>query len=150
MSRVKRLQPVLQLAQGKADEAARALGYLNGKIAAEVAAQDQLKDYEKEYLGLMRGGSNPGRPMNVQAVMRYQSFIQRLDAAQIQQGEQIKLLEDQKAQVTQYWIETQARVKAISSVLESAAAEERLHANRQEQKLFDEFNSQHAARRINL
>ncbi len=148
MSREKRLQPVLKLAQGKVDEAARALGYLNSKIAAEQATQGQLKVYESEYLQLMRGGDEPGRKMDVHAVMRYQLFVQRLEAAQIQQSEQIKLLEEQKAQVTEHWIKTQARAKAISSVMEAARQDEAVMANRQEQKLFDEFNSQRASRRI--
>jgi len=148
VSREKRLQPVLKLAQGKVDEAARALGYLNSKIAAEQATQGQLKVYESEYLQLMRGGDEPGRKMDVHAVMRYQLFVQRLEAAQIQQNEQIKLLEEQKAQVTEHWIKTQARAKAISSVMEAARQDEAVMANRQEQKLFDEFNSQRASRRI--
>lgn len=148
MSREKRLQPVLKLAQGKVDEAARALGYLNSKIAAEQATQGQLKVYESEYLQLMRGGDEPGRKMDVHAVMRYQLFVQRLEAAQIEQNEQIKLLEEQKAQVTEHWIKTQARAKAISSVMEAARQDEAVMANRQEQKLFDEFNSQRASRRI--
>ncbi|GLR63918.1 flagellar export protein FliJ [Marinospirillum insulare] len=147
MSREKRLQPVLKLAQGKVDEAARALGYLNSKIAAEQATHGQLKNYETEYLQLMRGGDEPGRKMDVQAVMRYQLFVQRLEAAQIQQNEQIKLLEEQKAQVTEHWIKTQARAKAIGSVMEAARQEEAVIANRQEQKLFDEFNSLSASRR---
>jgi len=147
MSREKRLQPVLKLAEGKVEEAARALGYLNGKIAVEQATHGQLKNYEKEYLQLMRGGDQPGRKMDVQAVMRYQLFIQRLETAQIQQNEQIKLLEEQKAQVTEHWIKTQARAKVIGSVIEAARYEEAVIANRQEQKLFDEFNSQRASRR---
>lgn len=146
MSRAKRLQPVLQMAQNKADAAAKALGYLNSKIAAEVATQGQLHSYEKEYLQLMRGGDAPGRSMNVQAVMRYQLFIQRLEAAQVQQQEQIQLLESQKEQVTQHWISTQARVKAISSAMRTAEAEQQMYDNRQEQKMFDEFNSQKASR----
>ena len=147
MGREKRLQPVLKLAQGKVDEAARALGYLNGKIAAEQATRGQLKNYETEYLKLMGGGSEPGRKMDVHAVMRYQLFIQRLEVAQIQQNEQIKLLEQQKAQVTQHWIKTQARAKGIGSAIESARREDDVIANRQEQKLFDEFNSQRASRK---
>ncbi len=146
MSREKRLQPVLKMAQGKVDEAAKALGYLNSQIAAEQATKGQLKNYESEYLQLMRGGDAPGRRMDVQAVMRYQLFIQRLETAQIQQSEQIKLLEQQKAQVTQHWIKTQARAKAIDSVMEAARQEDSIIANRQEQKLFDEFNSQKASR----
>ncbi len=146
MSREKRLQPVLKLAQGKVDEAAKALGYLNSKIAEEQATHSQLKNYESEYLQLMRGGSEPNRRMDVQAVMRYQLFIQRLEAAQIQQNEQIKVLEEQKAQVTQHWIKTQARAKGIGSVIETARQEDAIIANRQEQKLFDEFNSQKASR----
>lgn len=146
MSRGKRLQPVLKLAQGKVEEAARALGYLNQKIAAEQATHSQLKNYESEYLQLMRGGDEPGRRMDIHAVMRYQLFIQRLEAAQIQQNEQIKLLEQQKEQVTKHWIKTQARAKGIGSVIESARKEDEIIANRQEQKLFDEFNSQKASR----
>lgn len=146
MSREKRLQPVLKLAEGKVEEAARALGYLNQRIAQEESTSAQLKSYEGEYLQLMRGGDAPGRAMNVQAVMRYQLFIQRLEAAQIQQNEQIHLLQQQKAQVTEHWIKTRARAKAVSSVMEAARAEAALIESRQEQKLFDELSSQRFGR----
>lgn len=147
MSREKRLQPVLKLAEGKVEEAARALGYLNQRIAQEESTCAQLKNYEGEYLQLMRGGDAPGRTMNVQAVMRYQLFIQRLETAQIQQNEQINLLQQQKAQVTEHWIKTRARAKAVSSVMEAARAEAELFESRQEQKLFDELSSQRFGRR---
>lgn len=147
MSRAKRLLPVLQMAQKKVDEAAQALGYLNQRIAQEEATKQQLKNYEGEYLELMRGGYQPNRSMNVQAVMGYQSFIQRLELAQIQQQEEINLLASQKYQVTQHWIKTRARAQAIESAIATAKQEESLLAARQEQKELDEFTSQSFVRR---
>lgn len=147
MSREKRLQPVLKLAQGKVDEAARALGYLNQKIEQEEATKGMLKNYEAEYLQLMRGGEQPGRRMDVQAVMRYQLFIQRLESAQIQQNEQITLLQQQKARVTEHWIQTRARAQAVESVMQAARREQEWLDARQEQKQADEFTSSRYARR---
>jgi|AntRauTorckE6833_2_1112554.scaffolds.fasta_scaffold01219_6 flagellar export protein FliJ len=141
MSRKKRLQPVLKLAEGKVDEASRALGYLNQKIEQEAQTKEQLKVYEKEYLQLMRGGDSPGRKMDIQAVLRYQSFIQRLELAQVQQDEQIELLQRQKAQVTEHWIKTRARAKGLESIIEAARKEEEILAARKEQKLADEYTS---------
>lgn len=146
MGREKRLEPVLKMAEGKVDEAARALGYLNQKIAQEEATCELLRNYEGEYLQLMRGGDQIGRRMDVQAVMRYQLFIQRLEAAQIQQHEQLYLLQQQKAQVTEHWIKTRARAQAVSSAMDSIRREEMVQANRQEQKLFDELNTARTAR----
>lgn len=147
MSRERRLQPVLKLAQGKVDEAARALGYLNQKIEQEEATKGMLKNYEAEYLQLMRGGEQPGRRMDVQAVMRYQLFIQRLESAQIQQNEQITLLQQQKARVTEHWIQTRARAQAVESVMQAARREQEWLDARQEQKQADEFTSSRYARR---
>ncbi|SFC17507.1 FliJ protein [Marinospirillum celere] len=146
MSRQKRLQPVLRLAEGKAEEASRALGYLNQKIEQEAQTKEQLKGYEKEYLQLMRCGDEPGRRMDIQAVLRYQAFVQRLEHAQIQQQEQIELLQRQKDQVTEHWIKTRARVKGLESIIESARREEEREAERKEQKLADEFTSTRYAR----
>ncbi|SFX22227.1 flagellar FliJ family protein [Marinospirillum alkaliphilum] len=146
MGREKRLEPVLKMAEAKVDEAARALGYLNQKIAQEEATRALLKNYEGEYLQLMRGGDQAGRRMDVQAVMRYQLFIQRLEAAQIQQNEQLHLLQQQKAQVTEHWIKTRARAQAVSSAMDSIRREEAVQSNRQEQKLFDELNTMRIAR----
>ncbi len=147
MSREQRLQPVLKLAQGKADEASRALGYLNQKIDQEAETKSQLKAYEQEYLQLMRGGDQPGRRMDIQAVLRYQSFIQRLEQAQIQQDEQIELLQRQKDQVTQHWVKTRAKVKGLESIIEAARQEERQLIEQREQKLADEFTSNRFAHR---
>lgn len=147
MSREKRLQPVLKLAQGKVDEAARALGYLNQKIEQEEATKGLLKNYEAEYLQLMRGGDQPGRRMDVQAVMRYQLFIQRLESAQIQQNEQITLLLQQKEKVTEHWIKTRARAQAVSSVMDAARKEQEWLDARQEQKQADEYTASRYARR---
>lgn len=147
MSREKRLQPVLKLAQGKVDEAARALGYLNQKIEQEQATKGLLKNYESEYLQLMRGGDQPGRRMDVQAVMRYQLFIQRLESAQIQQNEQINLLLQQKEKVTEHWLKTRARVQAVASVMDAARKEQEWLDGRQEQKLADEYTASRYARR---
>lgn len=141
MSRAKRLQPVLQMAQAKVDEAEQALGYLNSRINEEEATKKQLETYEGEYLELMRGGYEPNRVMKVQDVMRYQSFIQRLEQAQIQQQEEITLLESQKEQVSQHWIKTRARAQAIEAAIEVAKQEENLKASREEQKQLDEFTS---------
>lgn len=147
MSRAKRLQPVLKMALQKVEEAAQALGYLNQRLAQEEATKEQLKNYEGEYLELMRGGYEPNRVMNVQAVMGYQNFIQRLELAQIQQQEEINLLASQKDQVTQHWIKARARAQAIEAAIETAKQEESLYAARQEQKELDEFTSQSFIRR---
>lgn len=146
MSRQKRLQPVLRLAEGKAEEASRALGYLNQKIEQETETKEQLKVYEKEYLQLMRCGDQPGRRMDIQAVLRYQAFVERLEKAQLQQQEQIEQLERQKAQVTEHWIKTRARVKGLEAIIETARREEERLADRKEQKLADEFTSVRYAR----
>ncbi|WP_114418755.1 flagellar export protein FliJ [Marinospirillum perlucidum] len=141
MSREKRLQPVLKLAEGKVDEASRALGYLNQKIEQEEATKQQLKVYEKEYLQMMRCGDEPGRRMDIQAVLRYQSFVQRLELAQVQQDEQLELLQRQKQQVTEHWIKTRARAKGLESLIEAAREEEERLAGRREQKLADEYTN---------
>ncbi|MFK7159763.1 flagellar export protein FliJ [Marinospirillum sp. MEB164] len=141
MSREKRLVPILQMAQKKVDEASRALGYLNQKIAEEEQTRKQLKNYESEYMQLMRGGDTPGRPVNIQAMMRYQAFIQRLELAQIQQQQQISLLEQQKQQVTQHWIQVRAKAQAVEKVMVQLRNEEALIAARAEQKMLDELSS---------
>lgn len=141
MSRAKRLQPVLRMAQQKVEEASQALGYLNQRIAEESATKNQLSGYEGEYLELMRSSHEAGKNMNINATLNYQVFIQRLKLAQIEQQEAINLLESQKQQVMQHWIKTRARQQAVEAVIASAKAEEELIASRQEQKLLDELTS---------
>lgn len=141
MSRAKRLQPVLRMAQQKVEEASQALGYLNQRLAEETATKNQLIDYEGEYLELMRSSHEAGKKMNISATLNYQVFIQRLKLAQVQQQESINLLESQKQQVMQHWIKTRARQQAIEAVIASALEEEALVESRQEQKLLDELTS---------
>ncbi|KAI5916119.1 flagellar export protein FliJ [Thauera sp. 2A1] len=135
------LQPLLDLAQTRTDEAARKLGEL---IAGERSVEQKLKqleDYRQEYherfMQAVRDGIGP------EAWRNFTAFIGRLDDAIAMQRSIVEQSRAQTAQGQQSWLDQRNRLKAFDTLSQRHQAGVSRSEARQEQKLTDE----HAARR---
>lgn len=135
------LQPLLDLAQTRTDEAARKLGEL---IAGERSVEQKLKqleDYRQEYherfMQAVRDGIGP------EAWRNFTAFIGRLDDAIAMQRGIVEQSRAQTAQGQQSWLDQRNRLKAFDTLSQRHQAGVSRSEARQEQKLTDE----HAARR---
>lgn len=146
----KRLAPILQIAQKKSDEAARALGVLNQKLSDENRMLNQLQVYQGDYMNMMGDMCKPGQRLNIKHITRYQNFIDRLELAQRQQNDQIAIINAQKEQVKKYWLKTRARVKALETVIKKDAKKRQYQQEKTEQKNLDEFNQNKLHRKDHL
>lgn len=145
----KRLAPILDIAQKKSDEAARALGVLNQKLSRENTMLNQLQVYQGDYMNMMGEMCKPGQRLDINHIVRYQNFIDRLQTAQRQQNDQIAIINAQKEQVKEYWLKTRARVKALESVIEKDAKVRQYKQDKIEQKNSDEFSQNKFHRELN-
>ncbi len=135
------LQPLLDLAQTRTDEAARKLGEL---IAGERSVEQKLKqleDYRQEYherfMQAVRDGIGP------EAWRNFTAFIGRLDDAIAVQRGIVEQSRAQTAQGQQSWLDQRNRLKAFDTLSQRHQAGVSRSEAKQEQKLTDE----HAARR---
>ncbi len=142
MNRSKQFKPVVEHAYHLEQEAAKALGEANQRVAAAEAQLAQLQRYRQEYLDGYQalgaqGGVEPGR------LRDYQAFLAKLNAALTQQSEAIDSARRQREEVKQFWLAKRGRSKALDSVLKRYIEEEHYVESRKEQREMDDRSYGH-------
>lgn len=136
------LQPLLDLAQTRTDDAARKLGELISSERSLEQKLTQLEDYRQEYhdrfMQAVRDGIGPDAWRN------FTAFIGRLDEAITAQRMIVEQSRQQTAQGQQSWLAQRNRLKAFDTLSQRHQAGVARSEAKQEQKLTDE----HAARRV--
>jgi flagellar FliJ protein len=130
-ARSARLQPAVEQAQRREQDALQRLAEQQRRMAFVQQQLDDLERYRKEY-SLSAGG------LTVSALLNRQQFVERIDQAIIQQGREVerqrRVLEAARLQ----WLQTHARERALDSVVERFRVQEHQSEQRQEQAEMDE------------
>ena len=136
------LQPLLDLANNRMDEAARKLGEL---IASEHAVEEKLAllvDYRKEYharfVEAVRNGIGPDAWRN------FSAFLGKLDEAITQQERAVSVSRQRTEQGQQAWVDQRNKVKAFDTLSHRHQSQQARNEAKQEQRLTDE----HAAKQF--
>lgn len=130
-ARSERLQPAVDQAQRREQDALQRLAVQQRRMAYVQQQLDDLERYRKEY-SLSAGG------LTVTALLNRQQFVDRIDQAIVQQTREVerqrRILETARVQ----WVQTHARERALDSVVERFRAQEQQSEQRQEQAEMDE------------
>ena len=136
------LQPLLDLANNRMDEAARKLGEL---IASEHAVEEKLAllvDYRKEYharfVEAVRNGIGPDAWRN------FSAFLGKLDDAIAHQERAVSVSRQRTEQGQQAWVDQRNKVKAFDTLSHRHQSQQARKEAKQEQRLTDE----HAAKQF--
>ena len=136
------LQPLLDLANNRMDEAARKLGEL---IASEHAVEEKLAllvDYRKEYharfVEAVRNGIDPDAWRN------FSAFLGKLDDAIAHQERAVSVSRQRTEQGQQAWVDQRNKVKAFDTLSHRHQSLQSRKEAKQEQRLTDE----HAAKQF--
>ena len=136
------LQPLLDLANNRMDEAARKLGEL---IASEHAVEEKLAllvDYRKEYharfVEAVRNGIGPDAWRN------FSAFLGKLDDAIAHQERAVSVSRQRTEQGQQAWVDQRNKVKAFDTLSHRHQSLQARKEAKQEQRLTDE----HAAKQF--
>ena len=136
------LQPLLDLANNRMDEAARKLGEL---IASENAVEEKLAllvDYRKEYharfVEAVRNGIGPDAWRN------FSAFLGKLDDAIAHQERAVSVSRQRTEQGQQAWVDQRNKVKAFDTLSHRHQSQQARKEAKQEQRLTDE----HAAKQF--
>jgi len=136
------LQPLLDLANMRMDEATRELGEL---IASERSSQQKLEllqGYRNEYGARFIEAARSG--IGSEAMRNYTSFLNRIDEAIEAQQKIVKQSQLHTSQGQQQWVEQHSRVRAFDTLSQRFQDGLDRKASRQEQRVSDE----HASRKF--
>jgi flagellar FliJ protein len=140
MTRSKRIQPVLKVAETREREAARRVGESQLQLDQQRARLAELTAYRDEYARRFQSACSGG----IDAAMfnDYRAFLTRLNQAIEHQRALIEAGEQAYADCRQRWLDVRRRSQALDKVAERYRRQEVKEENRKEQKESDE-RSQH-------
>lgn len=131
-SRADRLQPAVDLAHDRRDEAMQRLAEQQQKLARAEHQLEELKRYRHDYASAQASGTS------VQALLNLQQFIDRIDQAIAQQVAEVQRQQRHLEHARGHWREAHAREKALDSVVTRYREAERKAEDRREQSDVDE------------
>ncbi|QDE40545.1 flagellar export protein FliJ [Luteibacter pinisoli] len=130
-SRADRLQPVVDLAADKAEDATRALATQQRAVADAEHQLAELRRYRNEYAEMPSG-------IGVAELLNRQQFLQKIDMAIVQQLGEVQRRERALERARVDWAEARGRAKALDSVTAKYREQERKSQDRREQEQADE------------
>lgn len=137
MTRTERLDPVVQLADKKQQQALKELALSQTRVANEKARLAQLKAYRDEYLDTQDRTDISWPALELQEFNR---FISQLDDTIKSQLDVISLREQELAAKRDNWQKTRVNSKAMHKVVENLNQQELVEEDRSEQKIMDELS----------
>jgi len=130
-SRADRLQPVVDLAAEKAEDATRALATQQRALADAEHQLVELRRYRNEYAEMPSG-------IGVSALLNRQQFLQKIDMAIVQQLGEVQRRERALERARKDWTDARGRAKALDTVTTKYREQERKTQDRREQEQADE------------
>jgi len=137
MTRSKRIQPVVRIAENREQDAARVLGESLKQLEAQEQRLQELTLYRDEYT--RRFQNHAGGGMVPARMQDFRAFLVQLNQAIDQQRDVVERVRRESEQCRHQWLDQRTRAKALDKVVERYQREELRDADRREQKLLDEF-----------
>ena len=126
-SRAGQLQPAVEQAHDRSEDALAELAQQQQLLVAGEHQLGELQRYRLEYAEVGDGSQTVG------ALLNRQGFVERIDQAIVQQTRDVTRLVRQLERAREYWRQAHAREKALSSVVQQHLERERQVEDRQEQ-----------------
>lgn len=131
VSRADRLQPVVELAEEKAEDAVRVLATQQRALADAEHQLVELRKYRNEYAEMPDG-------IGISALLNRQQFLLKIDMAIVQQLGEVQRREQALEHARLLWTNARGRAKALDSVTTKYREQERKSEDRREQSQADE------------
>jgi len=136
MTKSERLKPVVRVAESKERDAAKALGDCQRALSEREASLSELLSYRDEYRRRFQQAGCEG--LNGSSLQDYQSFLNRLDGAILQQREITEAARRAYEQQKRVWHEKWNRTKVLDKVVDRYRKQEAHLETRREQSEHDE------------
>lgn len=147
MTKSERMKPVLQVADSREEQAAKALGECQRLLQERMQRLEGLQSYQAEYVRHFQEVGGAGA--TAQRLHDLQRFLANLATAIEQQQYQVELARQQCEKKRLLWQEARSKSIALEKVVARFQEDERMIAERKEQKVNDEhaMNKEIARRR---
>ena len=136
MTRIQRLQPVVQHTDKKEQHALQEVARSQGLLEIEQARQTQLQDYKREYLQKKKTDIGVFTPLELQEFNR---FMQQLEYTIERQLDVVKMRQLEVEQKRDAWNATRIDAKVMHKVVEKLRQQEFVEQERKEQKELDDI-----------
>lgn len=136
MTRSKRMDPVVKVAENREQAAARLLGEAQQRLQQQERRLGELVEYRDQYSQQFQHSSGQG--MGVARLQDYRVFLARLNDAIQQQHIVVERCRQDCERQRGHWMATRTRTQALGKVVERYRREERHAAERREQHDLDE------------
>lgn len=133
------IQTLIELSQGRMDDAAKRLGRLLASGQAHEQKLQLLIQYREEYRERFRAAAHDG--IGPDAWRNYAGFLARLDEAVDEQENIVAHARNQVAAGQRAWVDERNRKKAFDTLAERQQAEVARRAGRAEQLITDEHSA---------
>ncbi len=141
----KQLLMVADIEQKKEDTLAANYGRAKQDLEEQTMRLDALQTHKRDYIYSVMEQGKSG--VVSEQMMRFQAFISQLDKACTQQQNKVSTAEKVVEQRRALWLNQQRKRKAIETLIDKQKLSENLRAQKEEQKMFDEFATQQFIRK---
>jgi flagellar FliJ protein len=131
-----RLEPIIELAKSKEQQAAVAYGQARAELAGQQARFDELQNYRLEYIE--RFNKQAAQGMDATKVKDFQQFLTNLKTAIAQQSRAVDHAALRVEQQRQRWLDERRQLGVYDQLKSRYQQVEQLQEDRQEQKATDE------------
>lgn len=138
MNRVKRMDPVLRLAELDVEKAGRLLAQSQQRLQIEQGKVVQLQDYQQEYRQKLQTAGQTG--ISVDKLRLFDGFHQQLDRAIEQQKQLILKIQQDQEILKAFWQQKDIRFKSLQKMLERLQKDAAVQQARIEQRNHDEYS----------
>ncbi len=136
MTRSKRMKPVVKVAEGREQAAARVMGEAQRQLQAQEDKLQELITYRAQYTEQFQVSGGAG--LGAARLQDYRVFLSRLNQAIEQQHVRIAQCQQDCERQRSNWMATRTRSQALDKVVERYQREERRADDRREQNETDE------------
>ncbi|EKE80513.1 flagellar export protein FliJ [Idiomarina xiamenensis] len=144
MADMRALQMLLELEQRREDKAAAELAQVRQTLQQQQQRLQGMEQYRLQYLQQLQQRGNQG--LHSHQFGQYHAFVGKLDAGVEQIHASLSKLQQVVEQRQQRWFAQRRKRQSVEHLLEQQRLRQQREAERREQKLMDEFNSNKFAR----
>jgi flagellar FliJ protein len=131
MSRLKKMAPILELAERGEHQAAQALGAGRQRLESACSALDNLQGFRSSYAGRFEQAGRQG--LSVHRLNEFRSFLHKINKAIAEQERTIQQIETEIEALRRVWEEAHRKVLGMQKLVAKLSAAEQAQEQKREQ-----------------
>lgn len=131
MNRIKRIAPIVELAETKEKQAVQAYGMKQQKLDEAHKALNSLRSFRENYAALFNQSGTKG--IGMRQLHEYRAFLAKINVAIVEQEKAVATAEDELKAARQVWEAAHGHTLGMHKVLDKLQAEQMRKEQKREQ-----------------